>query len=299
MPGYEDCARTSTTTASRILIGGASSLGCCSAWRGRSAVHIALSQRMAARLKRLYRLERVLSISNSVFLPQPQFDLVHSRPGAGDMGFISNLSVEKGIFEYLDLMRAVQARGLPVRALLAGPFDDPGTEVEVRALLSTMDCVDYVGPQYDEGKNRFFSGIDAFVFPTQHPSEAEPVVIHEAMSRGIPVIACGRGMHSGDCQFRLGFGHPSRRAVRARSACQDSRVDRFSGGVPSGILCSERTIRLVRGRKHPRLARAADRVTRDRGATRAGECAAQPDGQRERLGVSQDLSALGTAEDHR
>lgn len=160
---------------------------------GRSAVHIALSRHMATRLNRLYRLERVLPISNSVFLPQPQSDRFHNRSGLHTLGFMSNLSVEKGIFEFLDLMLLVQSRGLPARASLAGPFDDRGTEEEVRARLSTMDIVDYVGPKYGEAKELFFSGIDVFVFPSQHRSEAEPIVIHEAMSRGIPVLAYGRG----------------------------------------------------------------------------------------------------------
>ena len=160
---------------------------------GRSATHITLSQHMGARLKDLYQLENVVSVSNAVFLPEPQSDVPRNRLELETLGFLSNLSVEKGIFEFLDLMRATQERGLSVRGLLAGPFDDPGTEDEVRARLGTMGYVDYVGPQYDQGKNQFFSAIDVFVFPTQYRNEADPVVIHEATSRGIPILAFGRG----------------------------------------------------------------------------------------------------------
>src|SRR5690606_11515359 len=39
----------------------------------------------------------------------------------------------------------------------------------------------------------FFEDIDVLVFPTQYRNEAEPLVLHEAMSRKLPVIAYGRG----------------------------------------------------------------------------------------------------------
>ena len=134
-----------------------------------------------------------MPISNSVFLPRPQFDEHPKRLGLRTLGFVGNLSAEKGLFEFLDLMRDVQANGLPVKALLAGPFHDARTEEEVRARLSTMDMVEYVGPKYGEDKELFFSCIDVFVFPSRYRNEAEPIVIHEAMSRGIPVLAYGRG----------------------------------------------------------------------------------------------------------
>lgn len=160
---------------------------------GRSAVHIALSRHMAKRLKRLYRVKRAMPISNSVFLPRLVPGQYPKRLELRTLGFMSNLSREKGLFEFLDLMRQVRASGLPVRALLAGPFQDASTEEEARELLSTMEMVDYVGPRYGQDKESFFSGIDVFVFPTHYRNEAEPIVIHEAMSRGIPVLAHGRG----------------------------------------------------------------------------------------------------------
>ncbi|EQD34016.1 Glycosyl transferase, group 1 domain protein, partial [mine drainage metagenome] len=42
-------------------------------------------------------------------------------------------------------------------------------------------------------KNAFFDGIDTMIFPTLYANEAEPLVIHEAMQHGLPVIAYGRG----------------------------------------------------------------------------------------------------------
>jgi len=160
---------------------------------GRSAVHITLSRHMAERLKRLYRVGRVVPISNAAFLLRLQSADCPYRMGLGTLGFLSNLAPEKGLFEFLNLIAIIERNGLPVRALLAGPFQDARTEEQVRARVNEIDNVEYVGPKYGERKEVFFSDIDAFVFPTLYRNEAEPIVIHEAMSRGIPVIAYGRG----------------------------------------------------------------------------------------------------------
>ncbi len=111
----------------------------------------------------------------------------------GTLGFLSNLSPEKGLFEFLNLMAAIDSGGLPVRALLAGPFEDAGIREEAQARLRVTNIVEYLGPKYGDGKDAFFDDIDVFVFPTLYRNEAEPIVVHEAMSRGIPVIAYGRG----------------------------------------------------------------------------------------------------------
>ena len=35
--------------------------------------------------------------------------------------------------------------------------------------------------------------IDLLIFPTRYTNETEGIINHEAMSRGVPVIAYGRG----------------------------------------------------------------------------------------------------------
>ena len=86
----------------------------------------------------------------------------------GSIGFMSNLSFEKGLFEFLDLAAELQRRGLPVKALLAGPFEDAETEERARASLRRADNVEYVGPKYGEAKAASLSAIDAFIFPTRY-----------------------------------------------------------------------------------------------------------------------------------
>ena len=159
---------------------------------GDDTVHIALSAGMAERLRLAYRAGRVMSVSNAVFFVAPG-KASEVRRRLATIGFLSNISTEKGTFEFLDLMAAAGNAGLPLHARLAGPFQDADTEQAVRERLCSLPQVEYVGPQYGTAKDAFYAGIDALVFPTRYVNEAEPVTIHEAMSCGIPVIAYGRG----------------------------------------------------------------------------------------------------------
>ncbi len=159
---------------------------------GDDAVHITLSTGMCERLQRAYRAGRVMPVSNAVFFVVADAPAVVRRRLA-TIGFLSNISAEKGVFEFLDLMAAAGNAGWPLHAKLAGPFQDAGTEQAVCERLGSLPQVEYVGPQYGAAKNAFYAGIDALIFPSRYVNEAEPVTVHEALSRGIPVIAYGPG----------------------------------------------------------------------------------------------------------
>ena len=159
---------------------------------GSEAVHIMLSPKMAERVNRVYGAARIVPVSNAVFFVPPNA-AAPIRPRLETLGFLSNIAPEKGVFEFLDLCAAARDNGLPLRARLAGPFQDGETERRVRARLATLPGVDYVGPKYGAEKDAFYAGIDALIFPTRYGNEAEPVTLHEAMGRAIPVIAYGRG----------------------------------------------------------------------------------------------------------
>jgi glycosyltransferase involved in cell wall biosynthesis len=157
-----------------------------------NAVHVTQSPVMAERLRYCYGAVRVVPISNAVFFPHGQIDsITRDRPKV--VGFLSNIAPEKGVFEFLELMASADRAGLLVCGKLAGPFQDAATERAVRAQLATLPRVQYVGPQYGAAKDAFYAGIDILVFPTRYENETEGIVNHEAMCRGIPVIAFGRG----------------------------------------------------------------------------------------------------------
>ncbi|MCR2830693.1 glycosyltransferase family 4 protein [Acidithiobacillus ferrooxidans] len=148
---------------------------------------------MADRLQTIYGMPLVVPISNAVLYPQTEITSVCVRRELRIIGFFSNLSAEKGVFDFLDLMAAIEAEKLPLQAKLAGLFQDTQTERAVHARLKKLRGAQYIGPVYGADKETFLSGIDVLVFPTRYKNETEAKVNHEAMSHGIPVIAYGRG----------------------------------------------------------------------------------------------------------
>ena len=158
---------------------------------GSSARHVVQSPQMAAKFVDRYRVRVVEPVSNAAFL-DAQVLAEGGRPMLGTVGFLSNISVEKGILEFLDLCECLQQQA-GVRALLAGPFQDVETEVMVRERLRLMPHVKYLGPVYGVGKRDFFQSIDVLVFPTRYRHETEGIVNIEAMASAVPVIAYGRG----------------------------------------------------------------------------------------------------------
>jgi glycosyltransferase involved in cell wall biosynthesis len=161
---------------------------------GPRATHVVLTPGMGTRLRAQYpRAYRQLAVSNAALLIGGDLPAVPERSGLRTIGFLSNLSAEKGVFVFLDLCKALRDAGMPVRARLAGPFADGHVEDVVRGRLQHLGNVEYVGPQYGAQKDAFYSSIDAFVFPTLYANEAEPLSIHEAMRHGLPTLAFARG----------------------------------------------------------------------------------------------------------
>ena len=160
---------------------------------GPDAIHVTQSIGMAQRVKSLYSIGHAIFISNAVFFLEKETRVDQSRKHLRTLGFLSNLSTQKGVFEFLDLLSLAQDKDLPLQGILAGPFEDRSTERLVRKRMMRLANVRYVGPRYGIEKDEFFRNIDVFVFPTSYPNETEGIVNHEAMSHGIPVIAYGRG----------------------------------------------------------------------------------------------------------
>jgi glycosyltransferase involved in cell wall biosynthesis len=173
----------------RMLMGGL--LACA----GPKAVHIFLSSDMAENLADRYgRTLRSLVLSNAAFVDADSSG--ERPPGRGELliGLLSNLTADKGLYEFIAILRLARQRGIPIRGILAGPISRNSDKAAVEAATEELgDRLDYRGPVYGEEKVRFFADIDVFVFLTTYLNEAQPTVIFEAMARGIPVVSCDRG----------------------------------------------------------------------------------------------------------
>jgi len=110
--------------------------------------------------------------------------------------YMSTLARSKGI---LDLLRAVALlRGeFPgVRLRVAGNWSEPDSETEALALIVSENlgnCVEFVGNVDGADKRNFLLNGDIFCLPTRYPYEGQPLVLLEAMSAGLPVLATRHG----------------------------------------------------------------------------------------------------------
>lgn len=160
------------------------------------ATHIVLSAGMGRGLQQLYGLDRncVRVVSNAALFPS----IAAGEPGANALpgplmiGFLSNITLEKGIVEFFEVLRLLHARGIAYQARIAGPVSTAIRPAFDR-MLSAATHVEYLGAIYGEAKEQFYRRLDVLLFPTRYINEAEPLVIHEALREGVFTIACDRG----------------------------------------------------------------------------------------------------------
>jgi len=109
------------------------------------------------------------------------------------IGFLSNLSVQKGIQDVLRTFEVLKSCNEDnIRLLLAGPC----MNAEIRRMVDNAESrwpgqVEFRGPVYAQEKSQFFSEIDVLLLPTR--TESWGIVLTEAMATGCPVIANDRG----------------------------------------------------------------------------------------------------------
>lgn len=160
---------------------------------GPSLVHIFLCQTMATKFAAAYGVKPIVRIlSNSAFVKsEPK---CNAPTGPLTLGLLSNLTKEKGLHTFLELMRRLHAEGSCARGVLAGPIASKQDRKLVESACQELgEALEYRGPLYGDMKKKFYEDIDLFIFPTEYAHEAEPTVLFEALSAGALVIASDRG----------------------------------------------------------------------------------------------------------
>lgn len=102
--------------------------------------------------------------------------------------FLSRVTPKKGIPLLLNAVAKLRAEWADWLLVIAGP-DEFGHEAEVRALaaeLGISDLVRFIGPIYGAERLEAFAAASLFVLPTH--SEGSPLVVLEALARGVPVV---------------------------------------------------------------------------------------------------------------
>ena len=161
---------------------------------GRQAIHVALCKNMKKDLQQKYDCKRVVVLSNIALLcPE---DLQTRRRKIQTIGYLSNITKEKGGWDLVNLASKIRERDWPIKFKIAGPCQDDRLRKALQGAHEAGD-LEWFGPIYGSDKTRFLDSIDVFLFPTQYENEAEPLVVWEALLSGVPVIAYDRGCISG------------------------------------------------------------------------------------------------------
>ena len=162
----------------------------------RHETHIVLSRGMAVALARAYGIDtaKIRVLSNAAFPPpKPPVAPNWRRESAPiRLGFISNITFDKGFVEFFAVLTELRKLGVEYRAHIAGPVAQAAQETFAELLASSLGA-NHLGPLYGEAKDRFYQQLDVLLFPTKYANEAEPLVIHEALRNSVHVIACNRG----------------------------------------------------------------------------------------------------------
>lgn len=158
-----------------------------------SAVHIVLCETMRKKLLQYNKNINIEILSNAVFLKSSNSHFFDKKNKFMTIGFLSNISFEKGIKEYFEVLRKLINDGYLVKGIIAGPITNIQSKKYLYSNLKRLKEICYLGEIGAEEKEDFLSKIDLLLMPTKYNNEAEPLVIHEAMSHGIAVIACDRG----------------------------------------------------------------------------------------------------------
>ncbi|WP_363349456.1 glycosyltransferase [Methylocystis echinoides] len=161
---------------------------------GERSLHIVLSEQMAKDLKLHYNSAQTVVAHNASHILACEKHERIDKNGMLTMGFLSNLTIEKGLDTVLDAFESIYSDGLDAQLLLAGPIVDERAHALIAAArLKFGDALIELGSVSGEAKDRFFSSIDLFLFPSRYRFEAQPLVILEALSHGVAVLATDHG----------------------------------------------------------------------------------------------------------
>jgi len=175
--------------------------------------HLVLGASMASQLGKLYQVpsQSICTISILSFFTddnhpaEPVQQSLHVSETPLKIGHLANLSFEKGVREFVDVVIALHQSGVVVQAVMAGPYSSPDVAEYVGTQTAKCPFIRSIGPVYGTEKHRFFADLDLFLFPSKYVNEAEPLVLFEAAQQGAFLAGTDRGCMAEQINLFEGF----------------------------------------------------------------------------------------------
>ncbi len=130
-----------------------------------------------------------------VLLPNgTRTEAVEERSFAGGAAPLRLLSIgrlvnTKGIFESIEALQLLRAKGIEARLTVAGSGPEDAALRAKVASLGVQDLVSFAGPTFGEGKARLFAEADVLMLPSYH-LEGLPYALLEGMAAGlVPIVS--------------------------------------------------------------------------------------------------------------
>ena len=104
---------------------------------------------------------------------------------------IGRLSSDKGLFTIIKIAKIL--RSLPIKFVLAGPFDRKEEKAIFFEEISDIDNIEWVGVVTGTAKTKLMVNSSFFLLPTQHKGEVFPVVLIESGAANLTVLVSSIG----------------------------------------------------------------------------------------------------------
>lgn len=118
--------------------------------------------------------------------------------------FLSNLFVSKGVFLFLEVLNRLESKGYNFEGRIIGKEGDISSSHLIKEIdrMGLSSKVSFIGPIYGKKKFQEMTAADILVYPTL--DDCFPLVVIEALSCGLPVIASAVGgipdiLNNGEC----------------------------------------------------------------------------------------------------
>jgi len=178
---------------------------------GPRSTNVVLSEAMAIDLRTHYPRCKEVFVAHNAIHVHDSCEPYRPRPATLVLGHLSNLSLEKGLDTVLDAFAHVRAEGIDAMLHIAGPVTDPIVANLIHTASEKFgEKLVCLGQVRGEAKAQFFSKLDIFLFPSRYKIEAQPMVVLEALSHGVPAIVTPQGYTGEICEILNTVVPPSR-----------------------------------------------------------------------------------------